>query len=93
MGPNFPKENMNDKNFEKKKIKIEISIWQSISVPNFIQSEELQILGPNLPQNTNEKNFEKINIKIEITISTSVPNFSCRNKHMVIYLYTKFQSI
>ena len=27
VGPNFPKENMNDKIFEKINIKIEISIW------------------------------------------------------------------
>ena len=50
VGPNFPKENMNDKNFEKINIKIEISISLSTSVPNFSQFEELQILGPNLPK-------------------------------------------
>ena len=50
LGPNFLKENMNDKNFEKINIKIEISISLSTSVPNFSQFEELQILGPNLPQ-------------------------------------------
>ena len=50
VGPNFLKENMNDKNFEKINIKIEISISLSTSVPNFSQFEELQILGPNLPQ-------------------------------------------
>ena len=41
---------MNEKNFEKINIKIEISIWQSTSLSNFSQSEEIQILGPNLPQ-------------------------------------------
>ena len=50
VGPNFLKENMNDKNFEKINIKIEISISLSTSVPNFSQFEELQILGPNLPK-------------------------------------------
>ena len=37
---NCPK-NMNDKNFEKLNIKIEISIKQSTTVPNFGQFEEL----------------------------------------------------
>ena len=50
VGPNFLKENMNDKNFEKINIKIEISISLSTSAQNFSQFEELQILGPNLPQ-------------------------------------------
>ena len=50
LGPNFLKENVNEKNFEKINIKIEISISLSTSVPNFSQFEELQILGPNLPQ-------------------------------------------
>ena len=60
---------MNDKNFEEINIEIEISIQQSISVPNFSQFEELQILGPNLPpKNMNEKNFEKVNVKIEMSI-------------------------
>ena len=42
--------NMNYKNFEKINIKIEISIKQSISVPNFSQFNELQYLGPKLPK-------------------------------------------
>ena len=42
--------NMNAKNFAKINIKIEISTYQSTSVPNFSQVEELQILGPSLPQ-------------------------------------------
>ena len=50
LGPNFLKENVNEKNFEKINIKIEISISLSTSVPNFSQFEELQILGPNLPK-------------------------------------------
>ena len=41
---------MNDKNFEKINIKIEINLQQSTSVPNFSQFEELQILRPNLPK-------------------------------------------
>ena len=41
---------MNDKTFEKININIETSISQSTSAPNFSQSEELQILGPNLPE-------------------------------------------
>ena len=41
---------MNDKNFEKINIKIEISIQQSTSALNFSQFEELQILEPNLPK-------------------------------------------
>ena len=36
--------NMSEKNVEKIKIKTEISIWLSISVPNSSQSEVLQIL-------------------------------------------------
>ena len=50
LGPNFLKENVNEKFFEKINIKIEISISLSTSAPNFSQFEELQILGPNLPQ-------------------------------------------
>ena len=42
--------NMSEKNVEKIKIKTEISIWLSISVPNSSQSEELQIFGTNLPK-------------------------------------------
>ena len=42
--------NMNDKNFDKINITIEISIKQSTSVPNASQFEEFQILGPNLPK-------------------------------------------
>ena len=41
---------MTDKSFEKINIKIVISIYESTSVPNFSQFEELQILGPNLPK-------------------------------------------
>ena len=41
---------MNDENFEKLNFKIEMSIYQSTSAPNFSQFEELQILGPNLPK-------------------------------------------
>ena len=48
--PNFLKENVNEKIFEKINIKIEISISLSTSAQNFSQFEELQILGPNLPQ-------------------------------------------
>ena len=50
LGPNFLKENVNEKFFEEINIKIEISISLSTSAPNFSQFEELQILGPNLPQ-------------------------------------------
>ena len=50
LGPNFLKENVNEKIFEEINIKIEISISLSTSAPNFSQFEELQILGPNLPQ-------------------------------------------
>ena len=50
---------MNEKDFKKINIKIEISTWPSTSVQNFSQFEELQILGPNLSQNMNEKDFEK----------------------------------
>ena len=59
-------------------IKIEISIYQSTSIPNFSQFEELQILGSNLPKNMNEKNFKKINIKTVISIKQCTPlqNFS-----------------
>ena len=56
--------NMNNKNFEKLNMKIEISILQSTSVPNFSRFEELQILGPNFPKNMNKQNFEKVNIKM-----------------------------
>ena len=41
---------MNDKNFEKININIEIRIKQSTSVPNFSHFEELGNLGPNLPK-------------------------------------------
>ena len=57
VGPNFPKENINDKNFEKINIKIEISTQQSTYIPNFSQSEELQILRPNLRQKYEWKEF------------------------------------
>ena len=50
---------MNDKNFKKINIKIEISIQQSTSVPDVSQFKELQILRLNLPKYMNEKNFEK----------------------------------
>ena len=59
---------MNDRNFEKINIKIEISILQSTSVTNFSQFEELQVLGPICLKNLNEKNFEEINIKPVISI-------------------------
>ena len=49
--------NMNDKNSEKINIKIQISIQQSTSVPNFSQFAELQILGPNLPKRYERKEF------------------------------------
>ena len=38
VGPNFPKENMNDKNFEKINIKIEISIYMVIYLCTIFQS-------------------------------------------------------
>ena len=41
---------MNEKDFEKINVKVEIITWPSTSVPNFSQFEELQIFGPNLPQ-------------------------------------------
>ena len=47
-GTKFAENYMNNKTSEKTKIKIVISIQQSILVPNFSQLEELQILGPNL---------------------------------------------
>ena len=50
---------MNEKDFEKINIKMEISTWSSTSVPNFSQSEELQILGPNFPQKYELKEFKK----------------------------------
>ena len=59
---------MNDKNFEKINIKIEINLQQSTSVPNFSQFEELQILRPNCQKNMNEKNSEKIYVETVITI-------------------------
>ena len=47
-------ENMNDKKFEKIKIKFEIRIQQRRPVPNFSQFGELQFLGPDL----NKKHFK-----------------------------------
>ena len=41
---------MNENNFEKINVKIELSLKQSTSVPNFSQFEELQILEPDLPK-------------------------------------------
>ena len=41
---------MNNNNFEKINFKIEISISQSTSVPNFSQFEELHNMGSNLPK-------------------------------------------
>ena len=38
VGPNFPKENMNDKNFEKINIKIKISIYMVIYLCTKFQS-------------------------------------------------------
>ena len=49
-GTKFVQNYMNDKTFEKINIKIETSIYQFTSVPNFSQFEEPQILGPNLPK-------------------------------------------
>ena len=59
---------MNDKNFEKINVKIEINIKKSTSLSNFCQFEEFQILRPNLPRSMNGKNFEKINIKTIISV-------------------------
>ena len=50
---------MNDKNFEKINIKIEINIQQSTTVPNFDQFEELQILVPNLAKKFEWKEYRK----------------------------------
>ena len=50
---------MNENNFEKINIKIELSLKQSTSVPNFSQFEELQILEPNLPEKYEWKLFWK----------------------------------
>ena len=41
---------MNDKNFEKINIKFKIRTEQSTPAPNFSQFEELEILGPDLPE-------------------------------------------
>ena len=49
LGPNLS-QNMNESDFEKINIKMEISTWPSNSLSNSSQLEELQILGPNLPQ-------------------------------------------
>ena len=49
LGPKLS-QNMNEKDFEKINIEMEISAWRCTSVPNFSQFEELHILGPSLPQ-------------------------------------------
>ena len=49
LGPNLS-QNMNESDFEKINIKMEISTCPSNSVPNFSQFEELHILGPNLAE-------------------------------------------
>ena len=54
---------MNEKNFQKLNIKMEMSIQQFPSVPNFIKFKELQILGPNFPKNMNKFFFEKETLK------------------------------
>ena len=41
---------MNEKNFEKINIKTVISTWQCTTLRNFSQSEEIQIMGLNLPK-------------------------------------------
>ena len=46
----FVQKSMTDKNFEKKTIKIVISIQQYTRVRYFSHFAELQILGPNLPK-------------------------------------------
>ena len=69
---------MNEKNFEKINIKTIISIQHYTPLRNFNQSEEIQIMGLNLPKKLSDKNFGKINIKIVIRIQecNPVPNFS-----------------
>ena len=63
---------MNDKNFEKIKIKIDVSIQQSTSVPNSRFWEQI------CQTNMNEKDFKKVNIKTVISIEQFIPlrNFS-----------------
>ena len=46
-GTNFSPKNMTDKTFEKKNIKVVISMQQCTSLQNL--SHKLQIMGPNLP--------------------------------------------
>ena len=49
-GTKFAQSYMKDEILKKINIKIEISIYQSVFVPNVSQFEELQILGPHLPK-------------------------------------------
>ena len=58
LGPKLS-QNMNEKDFEKINIKMEISTWRCTSVPNFSQFEELQFLGPSLSQKYEWKEFSK----------------------------------
>ena len=56
---------MNEKNFEKINIKIEMNLplYQiSVNLKNFRFWDQI------CPKNMNEKNFEKINVKVEISI-------------------------
>ena len=78
VGPNFPKENINDKNLKKQTLKSKqaygnLPLYQvSVNLKNFRFWDQL------CPNNMKENNFEKINIKVVISIwqFTPVPNFS-----------------
>ena len=49
-GTKFVQKNMTDKNFEKRNIKIVISMQQFTPIRSFSHFVELQIMGPNLPK-------------------------------------------
>ena len=68
VGPNFPTENMNDKNFEKINnrntyIYVNLPLYQiSVNLKNFGFWDQI------CPKNMSDKSFEKINMKIGISI-------------------------
>ena len=76
----FAQRNMTDKNYEKINIKIVISIQQSTPLWNFSHFVELQIMSPNLPKKYDWQKIWK-------------NKHQNRNKHIAIYLCTKFQPI
>ena len=76
----FAQKYMTDKCFEKVNIKIVITIQQCSPLRNFSHFVDFQIMGPNLPKKYDWQKIWK-------------NKHQNRNKHIAIYLCTKFQPI